>query len=137
MKKTIGLSISLGFLGLSLYSLLILAVSAHLFGHSASLILVTCFILISMGLVCYNFNHTRLLNWNADIVMTILLFITFMLSFTLPNRIFSNTAYLSLFWFLKPMVAHLMQHNIGIYELFLFFALLAVGLTIGEDRYHD
>ncbi len=140
MIRSIKLTLANFFLFCALYSFSVLGY--HTLKHneisSFGLImtLVMCVaILLGIVLTCLSYKKHRIGRFNIDIFTTIYLFLVFMLGFVVPSGL--NLQFLHIqgfFGFLAPVVARLGENAIGIYEIFLFIAMIMYGLTIGEHK---
>lgn len=140
MKKYIWLTFSVIFLLLSAYSMTVLLVFCigHALGGIGGYAVLSAellFTIIGVVIVSLGYVRHRFGRFNQDIFATILLFVLFMLSFLIPGDMPAQYVGLA-HWFpaIGKLVSTLGNSSIGIYEVFLFIAMLCCGMTIGEDK---
>ncbi len=91
--------------------------------------------LFGIILTCLSYKKHRFGKLNIDIFTTIYLFFLFMLGFIVPSNLNLQFAHIGgFFGFLAPLVTRLGENAIGIFEIFLFIAMIIYGLTIGEHK---
>lgn len=92
-------------------------------------------VLCGIHFSCMSYKKSRLGRFNIDIFTTIYLFVVFMLGFLVPSGLNLQFVHVQgFFGFLAPLVSRLGENAIGIYEIFLFIAMIVYGLTIGEHK---
>jgi hypothetical protein len=141
MKKILLLCLSILLLLFSAYTLGVLIVGGIFLKPAVSILhlILPCllFSLVLCGIVLciVCFGKHRIGRFNSDIFTTIILFLVFMLSFTVHNDLVFRLVSLNT-WFpvIGELVHKLSLSGIGIYEATLALATLCCGLTIGEGR---
>ena len=140
MLRIIKLSLANLFLLLNVYTFCVLGYHCIKYNEARTggiIVIVLMLILLGFGiyLCCSSYKKHRFGRFNIDIFTTVYLFVIFMLGFVVPSHIRVQLTHASgFFWYLSPIVYHLGDNSVGIYEIFLFLAFLFNGLTIGEHK---
>ncbi len=145
MIKNIKLTIANFLLLCALYSFGVLGYHTLKYNEISSfgfimMLIMSIVIVFGIVLSCLSYKKSRLGRFNIDIFTTIYLFLVFMLGFIVPSQLNLQFTHIQgFFGFFAPVVYRLGENAIGIYEIFLFPAMIVYGLTIGEhkQKYHE